>query len=391
MSSFLKKLKEIPGLQPGQAGGRGKLDVVREPNWNSFRKFWNDCDITITPILNGFVDIEGGHLGISGQWFNSCHDCTPGTSCEKCGRDLEKYLELRSGDGDGAYSVFEMWFDDKSCGALVVLDEGAKHAQAIVNSLHETNDKYEDDVELINQFETDLYGYIYDSMLESDEPLNMYFYGEVVAGSNPVYSRESSPTGILIFGESGEGIDSDQSLVAVNHMPQGTYRVFLFGQRGSMMDIISELGDGSGQRSTEGRNPNELALVPRFALVLHEDTCEQIGLTADFAERLSPSEEIVKWNNGLVMARIGGPLAPGVMMANMIWHNLRFLQQIGAEQPDELTALDMKLESLSWLLLLSLSSPTDELLDIFHRSIQELSNYTELIYHVRGQFGRRLQ
>lgn len=376
MSPFFKKNKQ------------NNSNVVKSPNWASFREFWNDCDITITPMLNGFIDIEGGHIGISGRWHPQCSDCAPGGTCSNCGRNPQNYLELRAGDGDGTYSVFELWFDSVSRGALVVLDPRAAHAPTIINSIHETHENGYENVEVINQLEQDLFKYFYETMAVSEEDLDMYLYGEIQAESHPVYNAGANPTGVIVFGESGEGIDSNQCLVTVNHVKQGKYRVYIFGQRGSIMDALSAtLSDSEGSENTETSG----VLVPRYVLVLHQDVCEEIGLTRDFAEHLSPSMELDEWQNSLVMARIGEPLAPQVAMGNMIWFDLKFGQAIKAQQVDELTALDMKLESLSWLLLMNLMSPNEELNRIFIESSASLADYLDMMYKVRGQFNRRLE
>lgn len=344
-----------------------KPQFVASPTWGSFRDFWTDCEMTITPYLSGFVDIEGGHLGISGFWLEKCFDCMYEASCSTCGREMENYLQIRAGDGDGIYSVFELHFEQNAVGALVILDEGSQFATEAMASIAETTERQQEDPQALVDFYKSFYKYFYKFIGDLDRSLGMYCIGEISAGMNPVFSRGSEPSGILIFGESGEGKDSNQSIVTVDNVLPGNYRTFIFAHRNLQ---------------------NENILMPRMLLLLEESAAESIGLSKDFADRVNFKDELDRWSNSTVFSRIGEPLASYAISANINWGDLRVAKAIVEEDLE--MAMTMKMESLSWILLLQMHASSNESQKYLEESLSELGLSSETIHQARGQFNRRI-
>lgn len=337
-------------------------ETVSEPNWGSFRDFWINCELTITPRLLGFVDIEGGHVGISGKWISSCDNCSSVVSCADCGRNPSDYLHLRAGNGDGIYSVFEISFEEKVVGAFLILDDFG-YAPALIESISEATNTHEEDPEVLNDFYQNFYEDFYQSIGYLDKSLQMHFFGDLEAGENPVYSRDEEAAGIIIFGESGQGRDSKQSLVTLNNILPGNYRTFVFANR------------------DEGNNS---ILVPRSVLLLEENSAEEIGLTKDFAKPIDLHQEYLRWNESTVFARIGGPLAPYAISANKDWCDLRFARELRVE--DFETARDMRMEWLSWLLMLQTYVPSPEIEELIKELALKIDIPMSTVYYSRGQF-----
>jgi hypothetical protein len=318
--------------------------------------------LTITPRLLGFVDIEGGHVGISGKWIPSCDNCSSEVTCADCGRNPSNYLHLRAGNGDGVYSVFEISFEEKVVGAFLMLDDFG-YTPALIESISEANSSHEEDPEVLNDFYSNFYENFYESIGYLDKSLQMHFFGDIEAGENPVYSRDGEAAGIVIFGESGQGRDSKQSLVTLNNILPGNYRTFVFANR------------------DEGNNN---ILVPRSVLLLEENSAEEIGLTKDFAKPIDLFEEYLRWNESTVFARIGGPLAPYAISANKDWCDLRFARELRVE--DFETARDMRMEWLSWLLILQTYVPSPDIEELIKEIALKIDIPLSTVHYARGQF-----
>lgn len=341
-------------------------EKVERPTWGSFRKFWTDCELTITPNLSGFIDIEGGSVGISGKWFETCSNCYSKTSCSTCGRKSTNSFQLRAGDGDGIYSVFEICFEEKAVGALLILDD-IGYAPAVMERIESTNQIKDDDPDALAEFYKEFYKDFYNSISEFDQSLPMHYLGEIRVDENPIYMQGEDPAGILIFGEAGEGKDSIHSLVTLNNIVPGNYRSFVFAHR---------------------NKENENILVPRFVLILEENSANQIGLTEDFANTINLKDEYERWSKSTVFARIGEKLAPYVISGNIDWCNLRFARELKVE--DYETARDVRMEWLSWLLMLQAYFPSKETQELILDSARELDLSTSILLKARGQFNHEL-
>jgi hypothetical protein len=371
IDSHAKRAEKKKPVSKGQLKPRGNMakpEVVASPNWGSFRDFWTDCEMTITPYLSGFIDIEGGLVGVSGKWFENCSECSFKISCTACGRNPSNYLQFRAGDGDGIYSVFEIQFEKDSVGALVILDESpSSFTNYLRESIDDTVDKHEEDSQILVDFNRDLYAFFYSSIAEFDRSLELHFAGDINAGIHPVFSSESKSDGLLIFGETGEGKDSDQSLVTIKNILPGTYRSFIFANRDE---------------------ENNNILVPRILLFLEENAAENIGLTKTFANQINLADEYPRWGEATVFSRIGEPLAPFTIVSNMSWSELQLAIALANENEDLATL--RKLQSLSWLLLFQAHNPSSESQEYLLDSMRELGYSTDLIHQLRGQFRRQL-
>jgi hypothetical protein len=310
--------------------------------------------------LSGFIDIEGGSVGISGKWFETCSSCYSKTSCSDCGRNPSSYLQLRAGNGDGIYSVFEIDFEEKTVGALLILDD-VGFAPTVMKKISETNSIKDEDPEALGEFYKDFYKNFYASIGDFDKSLPMYYFGDIDVERNPVYTQGEKPAGIIIFGESGEGRDSTQSLVTANYVSPGKYRTFVFANRNEQNGNI---------------------LVPRCVLLLKEDSADQIGLAKDFAHLIDLEVETELWNDSTVFTRIVDPLATFVISANMDWNNLRVAREITVE--DYETARDARMEWLSWLLLLQSHFPSEETKDLVKERAEDLDLSISTIQAARG-------
>jgi hypothetical protein len=316
--------------------------------------------------LSGFIDIEGGSVGISGKWFDTCSSCYSKTSCSTCGRNSTNNFQLRAGNGDGIYSVFEISFEEKAVGALLILDD-IGYAPTIMERIASTNEVKDDDPDALADFYKEFYIDFYETISEFDQSLPMHYLGDIRVDDNPIYMKGDEPAGILVFGESGEGKDSIHSLVTLNNIVPGNFRSFIFAHR---------------------NEENENILVPRFVLILEENSANQIGLTEDFAKAINLKAEYERWSRSTVFARIGAPLAPYVISGNVDWCNLRFARELKAE--DYETASDVRMEWLSWLLMLQAYFPSKETQELILDSARELDLSASILLKARGQFNHEL-
>lgn len=345
------------------------VDKVASPTWESFRRFWSDSEIVVSPAIAGFIDIEGGQISISGKWLPKCNECFGVTACKICGRTPTNCISVRSGQGDGAYCVHELWFDGNAVGGLVVFDNGDDYAAPIMDLIDKAHDDVYDNSSAEKTLHDKLTKFIYKYLDKVDPEEELFEVGSVIAEQNPVYSSEEKSIGILVIGESGEGVDSDQSLVTLNNITTGEYKVFMFAKR-------------------DAKNNN--CLIPKSILILGVESANKIGLKEGFARKIELTKELDRWNAATVWSRIGEPLATTVMLHNHLWAQVRFVGGSANETIDEYRALDLKLESLSWTLLLSSMVESEELRQNLKNELEVFSEYTENIHHLRGQFGRNL-
>jgi len=257
-------------------------------------------------------------------------------------------------------------FERNAVGALVILDPDCEFASEIINITSAAFDSYSDNSQVLIDFNRDFYAFFYNAIAEFDRTLEMHFLGEIIAGDNPVYSFGSEPNGILIFGESNEGKDSNQSIVTVNRIKPGKYRNFVFANR---------------------NEENENILVPRVMLLLEESAAESIGLALYFANHVNLNEEYSLWNKSTAFARIGEPLAPGVILANVKFNFLSLA--IASLNEDSELSKRIQTEYLSWLLLLQAHNPSQERDEYIFENLNTWATL-DVIHQARGQLGRRL-
>ena len=345
-------------------------EKVGSPNWGSFRNFWSDSEIVISPAIAGFIDIEGGEISISGKWLPKCDECIGMTSCRTCGRSPTNRISIRSGQGDGAYCVHELLFDGRAVGGLIIFDNQDDYAAPMMDLINEAHDDVFENSNAEPILHEKLSKFIYDYLDEINSHEELYEVGRLIAENNPVYSSEEDSVGILIIGESGEGEDSDQSLITLNNIRAGEYKVFTFASR---------------------NRENNNCIIPKVVLILDTESATGIGLKSGFAQKIDLKKEMELWNKGTVFARIGEPLAVPVMFHNHLWAQVRLVGGLANETIDEYRALDLRLESLSWALMISARIDSKEFRASLKSDLEIFSEHVENIHHLRGQFGRDLQ
>lgn len=339
-------------------------EKVGSPNWESFRNFWSNSEIVISPVIAGFVDIEGGEISISGKWLPKCDECYGMITCRTCGRNSSNSISIRSGEGDGAYCVHELWFDGRAVGGLVIFDNG-DYAGPMMDMINKAHDEVYENSNAEPLLHERLTEFIYNYLDEIDPHEELYEVGMLIAEANPVYSA----TGILIIGESGEGKDSDQSLITLNNIRAGEYKVFMFARR---------------------NRDNNNCIIPKAVLILDTESATLIGLKSGFAQKIDLKKEIELWKKATVFARIGDPLAVPVMFHNYLWSQVGLVGGLANETIDEYRALDLRLESLSWALMISSRIDSKEFRASLKSDLETFSEDIENIHHLRGQFGRDL-
>lgn len=345
-------------------------EKVGSPNWGSFRNFWSDSEIVISPAIAGFIDIEGGEISISGKWLPKCDECIGMTSCRTCGRSPTNRISIRSGQGDGTYCVHELLFDGRAVGGLVIFDDRDDYAAPMMDIINKAHDDVFENSNAESILHEELSKFIYDYLDEINPNEELYEVGRLIAENNPVYSSEEDSVGILIIGESGEGEDSDQSLITLNNIRVGEYKVFTFASR---------------------NRENNNCIIPKVVLILDTESATGIGLKSGFAQKIDLKKEMELWNKGTVFARIGDPLAVPVMFHNHLWAQVRLVGGLANETIDEYRALDLRLESLSWALMISARVDSKEFCASLKSDLEIFSEHVENIHQLRGQFGRDLQ
>jgi hypothetical protein len=149
----------------------------------------------------------------------------------------------------------------------------------------------------------------------------------------------------------------------------GVYKVFMFASR---------------------NHDNNNCIIPKVLLILDSESATRIGLNSGFAQKIDLKKEIELWNKATVFARIGDPLAFSAMIHNYKWAEVRLVGGLANETLDDSRAGDLKLESLSWLLMVSEKIDSEELRSGLESELENMSDYISYIHHLRGQFGRDL-
>jgi hypothetical protein len=260
-----------------------------------------------------------------------------------------------------------LWFDGRAVGGLVIFDNGDDYAAPMIDIIDSAHDDVYENSNAEPLLHEELTRFIYDYLDEINPNEELYEVGSLIAESNPVYSSEGESVGILIIGESGEGEDSVQSLITLNNIRTGEYKVFMFGTR----------------------NPeNNNCVIPKVLLILNTESATGIGLKSGFAQKIDLKKEMELWNKATVFARIGDPLAVPVMISNHNWAQVRLVGGLANETIDDSRALDLRLESLSWLLMVSRRIDSKEILSSLEKDLETFSEFISSIHHLRGQFGR---
>jgi len=304
---------------------------VQGTNFSAFADFVEKTDVVITPLLCGFVNIEGGHLSIAGKLFPSCDECYGYSStsmfveCSQCGRNKDQYIQFRAGFGDGVYPVFELLWDKDVMGTITFCDLGSKCADGVHDVVQAVNDG---SVE-VNAFAE----YFWDYFDNINGDLELNYISTLHSEFDSTWSRKEDPFGTYYFADSGVGEDPRGSLVTVKDIRQGSQDVYLFSER-------------------DPQNNN--VLIPQVILTLDPKIAHIIGLPSGHSN-LDLDAEAANWANSSVLAQVGNNAAAAAAMS-MQFETALLLKDYW----DELSQLDHFLISLSWRLLYEELSGTDE-------------------------------
>jgi hypothetical protein len=178
--------------------------------------------------LTGFCSAEWGIIGISGKWQNFCpHDCSLGATegnCRDCGRDFSNYIEVDD-VSVGLFSSWEICLDSGGRLGLVILEP--EYTEAVVEVLQTLaiQDEWDGNypqitLNMINAWlgsRPDDYKISHTGKLEITENL---FWKEFIQDS-----------GIVIVGESRQGIKSKAPLFTFDHFKTGEAHIFeIYGE-----------------------------------------------------------------------------------------------------------------------------------------------------------------
>jgi hypothetical protein len=228
----------------------------------------------VTPILEGFINIEGGEVGIASKRFADCEDClgTMGVSytCKQCGRSSNNYLKMRSGFGDGIYPVYELSWGSRQMGSLCIFDDQYLFTRELS--------------EIITQIEagnmapnaTTLAFWEYFSR-EVWTSFDCHKVGNLNLSDHPWDKRMAS----LYFSDSGENTNSQNAIVELELFQDKIHEVYSFGQR--------DPGNGN-------------IFIPQFVLTVDSVLAREIGLPS--AIDIDWALEAKKWSNSLVSSNI---------------------------------------------------------------------------------------
>ena len=331
--------------------------------------------------FRGLINIDGGHVGIATEWLPTCMECDNNyfeKMCEICGRNSENYVDFRSGRGDGCYPVYSIFasgnnplaLESMPLGSMILFDfEKGLHSigQLLSDQINELNELEDHDElsDLFEEFENlpniiiDLYG----------NSLEIYEVCELKSSlASGISVNEFWRKNLIVMGESGEGIDSDSSLVNSTNIGAGNFKVLLVGDRDK---------------------ENNNIFVPGIAFILESNFCEQIGLVSNLIPKLDIKIEKELWNNSYVDSHVGNPQSDVAFNCNFIIWN--YLRNISLSNKDlNYMHKYASNNAASWLMMLYHSKPSSTILNILQQIIDGSGVDPNLIHKARGQFNREL-
>ena len=307
----------------------------------SFMKYVSSAQEVITPMFNGFFNIESGMVGIAGEQLAYCDSCTgiPSSgitlNCSECGRTDSNYMALRSGVGDGVYANYDLYWDSACAGSLVVLDEGSAFSESLGGIFEAIRDSGEN----FGAPTSELWEYLENA----DQNLEMHFCGSMSTAHDSRWSPNTSPYGSLFFGDAGEGLDSLNAVVYNKNFPVGEHKVYVFASR----DL-----DGQG------------ALIPRFLVTMRAILAKKLGMPDESNPTTDWLEEGTKWNTSLVASSIGGSL--GVAAARL--NTVAKLAKLSDPSLDHLSRTDYEVLAYGWMMHQHINgSLADEVLQVLYQ------------------------
>ena len=321
-------------------------------NINGMDDFWKyiqETDVVITPFLAGFINVEGGRVGIATREFFGCEECEGAFevtySCDECGRTPKNFVQVRSGFGDGIYPYFELMWGDNLAGGLLVCDDGFDFTR----KLREVISKISASEISPAEPATALWDFL---AAKGKWNLEMSY---ITTLSIPEVTSGSDPQ--LLLSDSGGNVDSTNAVMRLTGYAAGTYSVFAFFSRDPLNLNIS---------------------IPQFILILEGGVSQNIGLNY---------HSVVNWNEEAEMWMLATE-ASAIERNNIrtISLNAEYkASQYGTGYFNKEMEAEFKLDSMSWLAQLfaignheELNTPT---LDFFRQADPATLKY---LYSLRG-------
>ena len=295
--------------------------------------------------VRGFINVEGGQVGLANKFHEWC-DCMsmrpgPAEKCEECGRAPGNYVSLAAGDGDGIYVVAEILAgvgDGQVVGAMAVFDNQYRTASFVRSAVeHETVPEYPMDLALL------------------------------FSEARPLALGSLANTGILLFADSGAGLNPRDAVVDVHISPEKQLSVFGFvesvstdpdewvkrlceaqGQEPDATDRAMVRGMAMGQSLFESAGINQPYSLPpiihRVIMVLDERASESVNLHDQYV--------VDDWNllGAQFAGSVGSSHAQG-MAVSTVWMNALLAREWDRVAGDDLDYEETKrllFESWTW-------------------------------------------
>lgn len=293
--------------------------------------------------VRGFINIEGGQLGVSNRFHSWC-DCMSlrlgeVAHCKICSREPGDFVSMVSGDGDGIFVVAEVKSAaGDTVGAFVVFDFQYQMANA-ARSFIEAEKVPIYPIELALQF----------------------------AAASPIALGSLRNTGIVRFADTGSGFDGEYANVDVSFATDVGLNIFAFAEhvssdpndwdarlsqtQGWDIDALSNqrFGDSAaGQAVFEALGIEEKfslpSFIPRAVMILNEQ--------ASRAVTLDDAIEVRDWEvlSAQFAAAVGTSHAQ-VMHISTVWMNALLAREWDRAGEGELSNNETKrllFESWTW-------------------------------------------
>lgn len=189
--------------------------------------------------LIGFFNVESGEVSISSQRFLLCDSCWNDHEisivCTTCGRDGKNFIKMRSGAGDGVYSLFRFFEKDNpvnSIGGMIILDYVFNAGTLLPYQLDRNGPRIHDldFTDVTNDCAGEFIGQVackdYENQEEDAE------YDELTRQAESEYpflagTMKANKFGFYV-GDASADNDGSFALLSVG-VTQGLYNVYLFG------------------------------------------------------------------------------------------------------------------------------------------------------------------
>ena len=256
--------------------------------------------------LEGQVNIEGGMIAVSSARFQEfCladHNDRSDAFCE-CGRSVDNFISMLSGNGDGLYAVMTLR-DHTNVKLQKKISRTRRSIGYVIDCDTRQSDQYFVDADT-NQAGL-LDGLSISKYLINEEP-KLYHFGTI-----------SNSDGIFIS-DKGAHVNSKYAMISSQSELCGKYFVFVICTEGPGMLAGAE-------NLLHGLNSNQNMIVPRLILIVHQN---YVGELLEISEKLplTLSELEDSWNKSTVMMHSQD------QSKTAIWNNYAFKESLGAFGP----------------------------------------------------------